>query len=435
MALISDRKLRTLAAQRTATLAAGTVVAEQLRALNARWAEAVATVERYRSLTAEGAAPTQFKSLEEYVSTVPVLTKAAVQTGSASRKRPRPDAVRKTGGSTAEPVQMPAYRSEAAFTRLDPWLGRGWFGITPLDRMFLFWGHAHLLGQGWRGKVNATLRVAKDFAQGYERVSCYDLSVEHLRSVGERLLRTRATFVVGYSHALDALARANHDRAPLFRKKGFKAIVAAAECLPMADSQQVIESTFGAPLGMEYGSVETNLVAHTAPDGLYHVFWNNYLLEYRPRDGDPGKSEAIVTALYPRCTPLFRYSLGDSFSVERGSRDGISVLSFSSVLGRSNQYIQLPGGGKLHSEVVSHIIRDCPEVAAFQFVCTRTALFLDIVPSGAWTGHFAGSIRDKAYRVDPRLAETLTIRVVSELRQSIAGKRPAVVQDEESFRG
>jgi phenylacetate-CoA ligase len=427
MARIATARVSDYAARRAAALARGGVAAAQLEALNARWQEATQAIERYRALVAGGAAPPRFASLEEYFATVPPLTKAMIQQGGVSRTSPPPELFRITGGSTAQPMQMPAYQSEYRHSYLDPWLGRSWLGIQPSDRMFLFWGHAHLLGSGWRGRLNAAVRIAKDWVQGYERVSCYDLSEARLRAVGERLLASRAAFVLGYSHALDALARANRDRAEAFARKRFKGVIAAAEAMPMDDSVAVIESTFGARVAMEYGSVETNLIAHSAPDGLYHVFWDQYLLECDPKAGDADVHEVLVTSLYPRCTPLFRYRIGDRFALGGGRRDGPSVLTFGGVLGRSNQYVQTPYGVPLHSEVVSHIVRDNPQVAAYQFVCTPCVLYLDVVPRGGWEPRFEQGIRDKAGRVDARLAASLRIRPVRELRKSVAGKLPMVV--------
>ena len=32
------------------------------------------------------------------------------------------------------------------------------FGYTQSSRLFLIWGHAHLLGTGWRGRINHVKR-------------------------------------------------------------------------------------------------------------------------------------------------------------------------------------------------------------------------------------------------------------------------------------
>jgi phenylacetate-coenzyme A ligase PaaK-like adenylate-forming protein len=403
------------------------ICGEQLKRLNDCWKEAVLKIDRYKNLVASGFAPGQFSSLEEYIMTVPVLSKNAIQMGGVSYTKPSANIFRVTGGSTSEPVQIPSYKSEFDLTRLDGWLGRNWWEIDPGSKMFLFWGHAHLLGSGFRGRINAALRIVKDRIQRYDRISCYNLSYSRLREVGERLLKSDSQFVVGYSHALDALARANEDRKEDFREKRFKAIIATAESLPMKDSRTIIESTFCAPLAMEYGSVETGPLAHTAPDNLYHVFWDNYLIEYNKKSLENDVNEVIVTSLYHRCTPLFRYVLGDQIVLGCGNIQGCSLLSFSSVVGRSNLFIEQPDGRRLHSEVVSHIVRDCPKVRAYQFVCGNRRLFLDIVPNDQWSGEDELAIRAKARKIDLSLESAIEIRLVSELRKTVAGKLPMVV--------
>jgi hypothetical protein len=60
---------------------------------------------------------------------------------------------------------MPSWKREDREIRADLWIGRGWYGIEPADRVFLFWGHAHLLGSGWRGWLKGKVRGAKDKLQ------------------------------------------------------------------------------------------------------------------------------------------------------------------------------------------------------------------------------------------------------------------------------
>lgn len=425
---ISLHSLKDYEWRRKTALVNNSILETQLNALNLRWNEAVNSIEHWSTLFSRGIVPRHFSSLEEYIKSVPLMTKADIQSGQMSYKHPRPNTFRITGGSTAEPIQVPSWKDEYSHTRMDPWLGRHWLGIHPNDKMFLFWGHAHLLGSGWRGRLNAVVRLLKDRVQGYERVSCYDLTEERLRAVGDKLVSSSANFVVGYSHALDALARVNSDRADKFHAKKFKAIIAAAEGLPMEDSRSVIETTFGTKLAMEYGSVETNLIAHSNNEDTYDVFWNNYMLEFKPENSYSDISEVLVTSLYPRCTPLFRYSIGDKFRLGSGECVGPSVISFADVIGRSNSFVKVPGGPKLHSEVFSHLVRDIQCINAYQIVSTPSTLFLDLVTEKPGIDSvIEAQIMAKAERASPGLSSVMQIREVSTLHKSIAGKLPMVV--------
>ena len=359
---------------------------------------------------------------------MPPLTKDVLQRPDVYywHDRPRPNRRRTTGGTTAAPIQIPAWRREYRHTALDPWLARGWYGITPRDRLFLYWGHAHLLGSGWRGRRNAWVRTAKDRLQSYVRHSAYDLSEQALREGLAHLARARPGFVIGYSRYLDELARSAPDWRIVGRSLDLKAVVAAAESLPAPDSSVRIRELFDAPLAMEYGAVETGLIAHSHPEGGYRVFWHSYLLECH---GD-GAQEVFATSLFPRCAPLFRYRLGDRFEPGEcaATAAGCSALSFTRVLGRSNAPVVLPSGRTLHSESVSHIARDQPKVLAYQFACTPGHVTLRLKTRAPLTDGETASIRRVATGIDAELGETLRVVTVADLERSVAGKTPMVVR-------
>lgn len=310
-------------------------------------------------------------------------------------------------------------------------MGKFWYGVSPGDKLFLFWGHSHLLGKGIKGRLNSILRLGKDFIQNYTRYSCYDLSSENLRKAGKKILETRPDYIIGYSQSLDRLARENSYIKNDLSLLNIKVIIAAAESFPFDDSEQIISEVFGAPIAMEYGSVETNLIAHTHPLGGYLTFWKDHLLETVENNGT---AEVVVTSLYPRKTPLFRYKIGDSINYDSDSiiSDSGSVIKFSSVIGRNNNPVILPSGRKLHSEVVSHIVRDNNDIIGYQFICKKKEIRLNIVVTKNFTHPskfklIESNIKSKALRVDREFSDSLKISVVDYLHQSVSGKNPMVI--------
>jgi phenylacetate-coenzyme A ligase PaaK-like adenylate-forming protein len=327
---------------------------------------------------------------------------------------------------------MPAWKREYRALRPDLWIARGWYGIEPRDRLFLFWGHGHLLGSGWRGWINGKVRRVRDALQNYVRHSCYDLGDEALDLAGRRLIESQPRYVIGYGYSLDRLARANASRRDAFRRLRLKAVIGAAEAFPFADTGDVLKEVFGCPVGMEYGAVETGLVAHTTPQGGYRVLWRNFLLECQGADD---VQEAFITSLYERCTPLFRYQIGDSVVAgawREMAGDG-SLVRFDRVLGRSNQPVRLPSQRTLHSETVSHIVRDQSAVRGYQFVCRadHVALHLLLHPPNerVLSSDAKNSILLKARRIDEELAQSMRIEIVDALEQSTAGKHPMVIYE------
>ncbi|MFG0329523.1 MAG: hypothetical protein ACF8PN_06430 [Phycisphaerales bacterium] len=400
----------------------------QLARLNERWRELVERIPYYRKLVNDGAAPARFESWDSFVDRVPVTTKSTVRESGAEMSDPSrpPEYFRITGGSTAQPVRMPAWNSENEATQPDMWLGRSWYGVRPDSRLFLLWGHSHLLGSGLRGAVNARIRQTKDRALGYCRFSAYDLSRANMRRAVDAMRRFQPDYVIGYAVALDILARANEDRAGELRGLNLRAVIGTAESFPAEDSVDRLESLFGCPVAMEYGAVETHLIGHTHPDGGYRAFWRNYFIE-ATETGPNGGRILRVTSLYPRCFPLVRYELGDEIEVSRDEPDGFGVRRFQSVRGRCNAFVTLADGATVHSEVFTHCVKPTPAVRRYQVVQDGAAIELRLVVDGSPDpDSLKSEIRDRLARVNPQL-ESTRLRIVDELEQSTAGKTPMII--------
>ncbi len=405
-----------------------------LEQLNHRWAHATAQIPHYRELVRSGRVPRTFGSVQEFVETVPATTRTDVQQDLPARVDPaRPAELKRTsGGSTAQPVTTPAWKSEPAYTRLNTWMARGWYGIRPSSRLALIWGHSHLLGSGWRGRVNGLIRQSKDAACGYLRLSAYDLSVAHLEAMRQRLETFRPEYIVGYSAALDALARA-HEGRDLSHLK-VRAVIATGEGFPAEDSSERLQALFNCPVAMEYGAVETYVMAHQHPEGAYRTFWRSYFLE-AVEPGTAGGAVLRVTSLYPRAFPLFRYEIGDEVET-CDEEDGYGVSRLKRVIGRCNDFITLPDGERIHSitlfAAVSQSIRESGTgILRFQIVQSPGATALHVVPAPNATGErVIETLRARLRAAHPRLAR-LHVQAVAELQQSLAGKTPTILKKSE----
>jgi phenylacetate-CoA ligase len=261
---------------------------------------------------------------------------------------------------------------------------------------------------------------------GYQRISAYDLRPEALRRAGDALERNPPEYVIGYSVALDLFAQVNADRAPSFRSLGVKAVIATAESFPSPESPGRLADLFGCPVGMEYGAVETGLLAHTHPNGGFRIFWESYLVDAAPSDHG---HQLFVTSLYPRCFPLLRYAIGDNTrlpSDRTGPEAGIRRLA--EVLGRCNDDVLLPDGQRLHSELFTHALRQCPEVLAYQVVLGADRVFIRYVAANGLKAATAADIRDRLARIHPALAN-IGLERVPQLHQTVAGKTRMVVRE------
>jgi phenylacetate-coenzyme A ligase PaaK-like adenylate-forming protein len=401
----------------------------QLQRWNEEWRRIVRDVPYYINLKKALKLPDSFRSWEEFADLLPVTTRSTVQEHRqvmASRSRSA-DFYRITGGSTAQPIQLPAWSAELHQAKFDLWMARRWYGIGPASRLFLLWGHSHLLGNGLRGWVNARKRGLLDSLLGYYRYSAYNLSFESMRAAARALIKVRPDYLVGYSVALDAFARINQDLKREMRELKLKAVIGAAEGFPSQDSQNLLVELFGCPLGMEYGSVETNLVAHTHPFGNYRVFWRTYFVEAGDAESKCGGLRVRVTSLYPRCCPLVRYELGDEIELCAEHRcNSLGIERFKRIIGRVNDFVTLDDGTSIHSEAFTHAIRWSDEVKAYQVVQNGSNIALCVLSNRSISTATENTIRSMLAKIHPTLG-SIKIEQVGRLEQTLAGKTRMVV--------
>ncbi len=394
----------------------------QLARFNELWQSLRSKVPYFQSLGCGRNLPSRFTTWQEFRETMPVMDRKTVQREREAlmNKERAPDFWGSTGGSTAEPLQFPVWKSEKRVAAQDMWYARSWFGVTPSDKLFLIWGHSHLLGSGFRGWLNGAERRMKDAVLGYCRFSAYDLSERKLQEAAETLLEFHPTYVIAYASALDRFARVNRHHRAAFRRLGLKVAIATAESFPKPDSAEFIADVLGCPVVMEYGAAETGPIAHQGPNGRYAVFWPHYFLEGCKSEYFPKAYEIYVTNLFPRCLPLIRYRVGDLVSAN--PEDDRFDQEFEKVIGRCNDYVILKNDGLVHSEAFTHVIRDFSSILGYQVIQSREGkVTLRYAATESLGSKKVAEIKHRLERIHPDLASVDIVRTDS-LEQTIAGK-------------
>jgi phenylacetate-coenzyme A ligase PaaK-like adenylate-forming protein len=401
----------------------------QLDQFNLQWPVIRRAVPYFKQLSERETLPPKFATWQDFQELMPVMDRRTIQNHrlALTNKTQSPSFWRTTGGSTAEPLRIPAWHSEVNYATKDLWYARSWFDISPADKLFLIWGHSHLLGNGWLGRFNGVARRLKDALLGYYRHSAYDLSQSSLHQAAQALVAFNPDYVVGYAVALDRFARVNRCHQAAFHKLNLKVAIATAESFPSSESAGLIADVLGCPVVMEYGAVETGPMAHQQPDGRFSIFWRHYFLEGGQSAHRPGAYEVFVTSLYPRCFPLVRYRVGDLISAN--ADEGDIGQSFKAVIGRCNDYVILPSGGVVHSEAFSHAVRDGSSILGYQVIQSADgAITLNYVAAEPLALNEAAEIRRRLGQIHPGLA-TLRIERVESLEQTIAGKTRRIMRE------
>ncbi len=394
----------------------------QLAAIQRTWADAVADIPYYSGLVASGAAPAACRDWTD-VARLPVLTRHLLQQRPDQfiRRSGPPATFASTAGSTGTPLCIGMNQAERDLMRVVKVAAWQDFGYTLSSRLFLIWGHAHLLGTGWRGRVNHWRRKAADALIGYQRVDAYRLNRAACEAHAEALLRFGPLGVIGYASALDLFARYTSQYRDRFRALGVRFVLSTAEAPPRPDTIAILEDLFGCPVVEEYGGAEFGQVAFRRQPRAFDVFHDLNYVEAEAAEPDSGARPLLVTTLYRRYLPLIRYRPGDAVHGAELLPHG-HVPRFQSVAGRVNDVIHLANGDAIHSVAVFHCIHQEREVQSIQMVLRDDGIAISLVAFGGDQPAIVSRVRARLAQVHPILADA-RVRFVEDQLTSGAGKR------------
>jgi phenylacetate-CoA ligase len=398
----------------------------QLTKFDTLWTEIQQHVPFYQNLVQSGKFPKAINTWDDFAH-FPIVTREAIQENVTQyiNQLQKIAGWSLTGGSTGTPFRTPYGPTEKQILMLSAWLGRGFYGIEISDRLFNFWGHSHLFGNGWQRHVKQLNRRVKDWLLGYKTLSAYHLTPQRLHLAGQDIIDMRPDYIIGHSRSLTLLARENSHRTTAFKELRLKAIFATSEAFSDPADAQLIEQVFGCPVGMEYGAAETGNIAFMHPlDQRYQVFWDLFLLEAVPINETDAK--LLITTLYPRAMPLIRYDIGDAIRNYTTANNG--VISFDAVLGRDNDLINVGEDAFVHPVALIHSIQAQNGVLGVQVIQEKDgAVSIDILAEAPLPEEAEAVIRRNLGTLHPSLNQAL-IRYVDHLEQTLAGKTKWIVR-------
>ena len=389
------------------------VASMQLEKIQHLWNDSVNNIPYYSELVRNRDVPKKISSIKQFVSEVPILTKYdLMENRNLFSRKERPHHVTMTAGSTGEPFQFGVWKRESEICAVNQTVGRIANGLNIDDSIFFIWGHSHLLGTGFKGKLKNVQRKLKDVCMNYKRVNAYKLDQASVEEYQRALHHFKPRIVIGYSSALDLFVRQSTSTP---KRSGIKFVVATSEMLPYSDSKEAIEDFFKAPLIMEYGGVDFGVVSYEMMSKSEHrVFWWSHFLE--TAEGN----EIVVTPLYNRYLPLFRFRIGDKITGPTYFAHG-SVKSFLSILGRKHDALRMPDKKLVHSVGVFHSIHQLKSVKGIQLVIDKGKFAIYLVSDGI-SKQEMNTIRRRLGQLHVSLGEA-DIRLVKDLGTNAAGKR------------
>ena len=396
----------------------------QLQKLHRIWYFSWSTVPFYVQWKIKHKLPDQIQSLSD-IKSFPPLTKNDLQEGEGLIFNGlKFDRLVSTGGSTGEPTRFPMSNTEFDEIYANMLLGRGWSGLQSFQKTALFWGHSHLFGTGFRGKMNQNVRLLKDAIMNIKRFNAYDMSIDQLKSQLLALYHSKPEVIIGYSSCLFKLAKFIIEQQVRSNINwNLKSIIATSETLTKSEAA-IIEAAFHVPVIQEYGSAEAGVIAYTAPPkGHFKIFWDSF---HCLADADHSLK---ITPLYDRSFPLINYQTDDIIKSNIDLRITNSVLEFESIEGRRQHILTvrtLEGDTlSLSGILIVHILKSYPKIYSVQTRQTSTSsITIDLVSSEpinlrAVGKFFEVEINKKHPKIDITAVNFLQI---SKANISIAGK-------------
>lgn len=337
----------------------------QLRRLNEVWSWASSCVPFYKMWKSRHSLPGLIQNVAD-LDCFPLLTKAVVNEHRdlIFSAFPSRAATLSTGGSTGVPTVFPTDRGFADANYVNTFVGRGRWGIAPLEETLLIWGHSHLFGSGIRGRVAQLRRMAADWVVNIARYNAYDLSLGTIERYVEAIRSSNPAVIVGYTSAIYKIAKYCEENNIQLRSKGkLKGVIVTAETVTNADIE-LIRRAFGVPCIIEYGMAEAGSIAysHSEADNL-EIFWDSFVAR--------ASSDGHLTLSSTRqCYfPLINYATSDRVTVRREVAG--SVLAIGLVQGRTKDVLTVRAvdGGtiSLGGILMVHALKNHPGVYQISF--------------------------------------------------------------------
>lgn len=340
------------------------IVNFQLDRFNKVWGHAKYNHPFYRYWSEKHHLPDSIGHLGE-LNSFPVLKKADLQEGS-DLIFPEGGSyqVVSTGGSSGEPVKFPTRQEEKDFEYANTYLARLRYGIRPLDKTSLLWGHSHLFGSGIKGKINQLKRSLSDWLINIERLNAYDLSIHTIEHYLDKIIRYKPTVIIGYTSSVFKIARFILDNnISISLNTCLKGVIVTSETATKNDID-VIERAFTVPVILEYGMAETSVIAYSNMNThCIDVFWDSFIAQ------TDRENNLSVTTLNDRLFPLIRYDTSDRVIASQEVES--SILSFSEISGRAkdNVTIGCANGSflELSGILLVHILKAYPELYSISY--------------------------------------------------------------------
>lgn len=398
----------------------------QLKSFNDQWSIIIKNNPFYENWKKIHSLPNKINNLEE-LREFPILNKKIIQDNQelifANLKNYKTVS---TGGSTGEPTKFPTLEAEQINNYANAYLGRSWFGVSPLDEILLIWGHSHLFGQGIIGQYNNIKRIIYDYLINTRRLNAYDMSIDTLLKYSKIITKLNPKIIIGYTSIIYKLAKyIKENNLRIGDKSNLKGIVVTSETVTKLDVN-LIEEIFQVRCIIEYGMAETGVLSYTQKSNRrMRFFWDSFI-------GTKDHNNILhITTIHEKAFPLINYRTDDLIT----TNDNISTINIESINGRSKDILTVFLAGRLieiSGILIIHALKSFKGIFEIQFVQREhgkvsihfTAKYKMNIPKVL--NYFIENIKVDYPNIDSNCFDIVQVDFIP---KTIAGKQKLIIRD------
>lgn len=275
--------------------------------------------------------------------------------------------VSKTGGTTGKSLEV-LYKKEnmqERFAMLDDFRNR--FGYKLGKKTAWFSGKSLLTQRDI--KKNRFWKT--DYYHRVRYYSTFHIKNEYLKYYVENIIKFQPEYLVGFPSTMLDIAKYGLQNGYTYPHGVTKAIFPTAETIT-PDMRKLIEQFFQSKMYNQYASFEGAPFIFECKNENLHLELQSGVFEVLDENSRPTNSgRLVVTSFTTEGTPLIRYDIGDSITLEDKSKVcicGNNNPLVKEVLGRIDDYIYSPENGKINLGNVSNTLKDTVGILKFQAV-------------------------------------------------------------------
>ncbi|GAP68540.1 phenylacetate-coenzyme A ligase PaaK, adenylate-forming domain family, partial [Bacteroidales bacterium 6E] len=273
----------------------------------------------------------------------------------------------KTGGTTGKSLNVyyTYNNGQERFAMLDAF--RGEFGYKLGKRTAWFSGKSLITARDIR--KNRFWKT--DYWYKVRYYSTFHIKDDYLKHYIHDLMKFKPEFMVGFPSSILEIARYGLKNGYEFPSGVIKAIFPTAETLTK-EMRADIETFFQTRMYDQYASSEGAPFIFECKKGNLHMELQSGVFEVLDENDQPSQTgRLIVTSFTTEGTPLIRYDIGDSVTLEDPDKVcscGNNNPMVKEILGRIDDYVYSPENGKINIVNIANAIKDVKGIVRYQVI-------------------------------------------------------------------